>query len=178
MLPEQDEFIERLHRKYFRKLTLYAMSALRDSSKAQDIVQDAFHEALLHIDDLMSHENPGGWLMETVKYKIRDSERAHRRYIRRFLSLDTDIPAERALWSEPTAEFCEPDEVLPIEKIERALTREEYQLLKRLILDKASHLEVAKELGITVYASQKRLERIRGKLYKAFPEQKKKKNLK
>ena len=67
---------------------------------------------------------------------------------------------------------------MPIEKIERALTREEYQLLKRLILDKASHLEVAKELGITVYASQKRLERIRGKLYKAFPEQKKKKNLK
>lgn len=175
MLPEQDEFIERLHRKYFRKLTLYAMSALRDSSKAQDIVQDAFHEALLHIDDLMRHENPGGWLMETVKYKIRDSERSHRRYIRRFLSLDTDIPAERVLWSEPTAELCEPDEVLPIEKIERALTREEYQLLKRLILDKASHLEVAKELGITVYASQKRLERIRGKLYKTFPEQKKKK---
>ena len=82
MLPEQDEFIERLHRKYFRKLTLYAMSALRDSSKAQDIVQDAFHEALLHIDDLMRHENPGGWLMETVKYNRQPSSASRMRFCR------------------------------------------------------------------------------------------------
>ena len=62
-----------------------------------------------------------------------------------------------------------------METIEQTLTAEEYQLLKRIILNKASHLEVAQELGITVYASQKRLERIRDKLGKAFPERKKKK---
>lgn len=175
MLPEQDIFIERLHRKYFRKLTLYAASALRDPMKAQDVVQDAFHGAILHIDDLMAHENPGGWLMETVKNKVRDSERAHRRYIRRFLSLDSDIPAELIPASRLTVELCESDDILPMEKIEQTLTAEEYQLLKRLILDKASHLEAAQEFGITVYASQKRLERIRGKLGKTFPEQRKNK---
>ena len=55
----------------------------------------------------------------------------------------------------------EPQEESVIEKVERVLTPEEYQLLKRLVFDRASHLEVAQEFGISVYASQKRLERIR-----------------
>ena len=166
MLPEQDMFIENLHRKCFKKLTIYAASKLRDSDRAQDVVQDAFHEALVHIDDIMTHENPGGWLMKTVKNKILESERAHRRYIHRFLSLDSDISQELAPPGELVIELDEPDDIL---------APEEYQLLKRLILDKASHLEVARELGITVYASQKRLERIRDKLRREFPEWEKKK---
>ena len=59
--------------------------------------------------------------------------------------------------------------------IENVLTPEELHLLKRLVFDRASHLEVAQELGISVYASQKRLERVRAKLYVAFPERKKRK---
>jgi RNA polymerase sigma factor (sigma-70 family) len=178
VLPEQDIFIERLHRKYFRKLTLYAISALRDPTKAQDVVQDAFHDALLHINDLMAHENPDGWLMETVKNKVWDSERAHRRYIRRFLSLDSDISEELLPSNGLMVELYESNDVIPMEKIEQTLTAEEYQLLKRLVLDKASHLEVAQEIGITVYTSQKRLERIRDKLGKTFPERRKKKKYK
>ena len=69
----------------------------------------------------------------------------------------------------------EPQEESVIEKVERVLTPEEYQLLKRLVFDRASHLEVAQEFGISVYASQKRLERIREKLYTVFPERKKEK---
>lgn len=175
MLPEQDEFIEGLHRKYFKKLTLYAVSALEDSDRAQDVVQDAFHEAVLQIDTLMTHENPGGWLMQTVKYKVRNSERSRQRYIRRFFSLDTDIAGELVPSGAPAIGPQAQDEVLTLEKVAQALMPEEYQLLKRLTLDKASHLQVAQEFGITVYASQKRLERIRKKLYERFPEYKQKK---
>lgn len=174
MLPEQDRFMEELHRKYFRKLTLYVMSVLRDSARAQDVVQDALHEALRNVNDLMRHENPGGWLMETVKNKVRDSERTHRRYMRRFLSLDTEISAELVSVDSSAAEVDESDDVVLMEKIEQLLTPEEYRLLKRLIFDKASHLETAQEFGITVYASQKRLERIREKLYREYPERRKK----
>lgn len=175
MLPEQDLLIEELHRKYFKKLTLYAMSALGNSDRAQDVVQDTFHQAVEHIDDIMVHENPGGWLMNTVKNKIRESERSRRRYLHRFLSLDSDISAELIPSSEAMTELYEVDDTLSLDKMEQALTPEEYRLLKRLIFDKSSHLEVAKELGITVYASQKRLERIRSKLHKAFPERNMKK---
>lgn len=172
MLPEQDALIEQLHRKYFKQLTQYAMSALGNTTRAQEVVQDAFHAAVLHIDELMTHENPGGWLMETVKHKISESERSRRRYLHRFLSLDSDLSAELAPSDDLAAAHRDPDEAGPMQKIEQALTQEEYQFLKRLTLEKASHLEMARELGITVYASQKRLERVRAKLYQTFPERK------
>ena len=112
-----------------------------------------------------------------MKNKVRDSERAHRRYIRRFLSLDTEISAELVPANGLAVELDESDNVVLMEKIEQLLTPDEYRLLKRLILDKASHLETAQEFGITVYASQKRLERIREKLYKEYPERKRRKNI-
>lgn len=173
MLPEQDSFIESLHRKYYKQLVIYTVSALRDPDRAQDVVQDTFHEALMQISDLLAHENPGGWLMNTLKNKIRENERAHRRYVRRFISLDFEVSEELSPPSELITELSEPEDVSPIEKVERALTPKEYQLWKRLMLDRASHLDVARELDITVYASQKRLQRIMDKLREVFPERKK-----
>lgn len=110
--------------------------------------------------------------METLKNKIRDSERARRRYMRRFLSLNTDIAEEAIPSSEALDGHLEQDETLVLQLVEEALTPEENKLLKRLVFDKAGHLQVAKEFGITVYASEKRLERVRQKLYKVFPERK------
>lgn len=175
MLPEQDAFIEALYRKYFKKLVIYATAALGNMDRAQDVVQDAFHQAVIDIDALVKHNNPGGWLMETVKYKVKDSKRARIRYLHRFLSLDSDVSAELFPSKEIITDPCESNGADLLKTIEHTLTMEEYRLLKRLIFDQASHLEVAQELGITVYASQKRLERVREKLYKVFPERKKKK---
>ncbi len=74
MSSEQDAFFEQMYYNYFRKLTLYAGAQMRNQSRAQDVVQDTFHEALRHIDVLMEHPNPGGWLMTTLKNKIREEE--------------------------------------------------------------------------------------------------------
>ena len=175
MRPDQDAFLENLYRKYFRKLTIYATAALKDKSKAQDVAQDVFHEAVLHIEALMAHDNPGGWLVQTAKNKIHESERARMRYIHRFLSLDSEIYTEIASFDSPIEEGCISDKISPLAKIERALSLEEFYLLKRLIFNNASHRDVAEELGITVWTSQKRLERIRKKLLEVFPERKKKK---
>lgn len=165
MLPEQDRFIEELHLLYFNKLTIYATSVLRDSTRAQDVVQDTFHEAVLHIDRLLAHENPRGWLMVTLKNKIRESERARRRYITRFLSLDSDIATELVAEIE---QLDDSDQQVYL-KLEQTLTKDENHLLRRLIFENASHLEVSQELGITVWACQKRLERVRQKLRRVFP---------
>lgn len=176
MLAEQNRLLEELYREYFPKLLLYADSALQDKDRAQDVVQDTFHEAIRHIDTLAVHKNPGGWLMETVKNKIKDSERARCRYIRRFLSLNTDI-VENTVPSGDLAldEQVGQDSANLLQSIEDILTPEEIRLLKRLAFDKAGHLQAAKELGITVYASQKRFQRVKEKLYKLFPDRKKKK---
>lgn len=174
MLPEQDVFLEKLFHESIDDLTLYATTVLRDASRARDVVQDTFHEAVLHIKykDLMTHENPGGWMMETLKNKIRESNRAQERYLRRVMSVDPEVLAESTL---PDDSFDRLECKLILEEIKKVLMPEEMYLLERLTLDKASHLEVSKELGITVWTSQKRLQYIREKLYAIYPEWKKKK---
>ena len=114
--------------------------------------------------------------MQTTKNKIRESERARIRYIHRFLSLDSEVFSEIASLDTPVSEIDELDEISTMTKIEHALSPDEFQLLKRLVFDNESHMAVAKEFGITVWASQKRLERIRKKLFEAFPERKRKNN--
>lgn len=170
MHPDQDRLMEQLYHDYFGKLTMYAAASLRSQSRAQDIVQDTFHEALRHIDTLMEHPNPGGWLMVTLKNKLREEERAQRRYMLRFLSLNTDMATEPGGHDPQLERQLNAGEPSALEKIQNALTPEEFLLLKRLTIDRASHLEVAKEFNISVYASQKRLERIRKKLHKIFPD--------
>ena len=175
MMPDEKELVERLYRLYFKKLFIYANAVLRDQELAKDVVQDTFHEALRHIDVLAKHENPGGWLMNVVKNKLKEYERSRYRDLRRLLSLDADFPDKSNLPEELVSGEPEPQGESVLEIIERVLTPEELQLLKRLVVERASHQQVAQEFGISVYASQKRLERIRGKLYTIFPERKRRK---
>lgn len=148
MMPDKNELVERLYRLHFKKLFIYANAVLRDPEQAKDVVQDTFHEALRRIDVFAKHENPGGWLMNTLKNKLKENERTRRRDLLRLLSLDADFPDESNLPEELVAAQPEPQEESVIEKVERVLTPEEYQLLKRLVFDRASHLEVAQEFGI------------------------------
>ena len=175
MTPREKELVECLYHLHFKKLYFYANSLLEDPERARDVVQDTFHEALRHIDTLARHENQAGWLMNTLKNKIRESERARRRYLRRFFSLDTDFPDRDALPDERAGAPPELPEEDPLDKIEKTLTPEEFYLLRRMIFEGASHLQVAQELDISVYASQKRLERIRDKLSAVFPGRRRKK---
>lgn len=175
MMPDKKELVERLYCLYFKRLFIYANAVLRDQEQAKDVVQDTFHEALRRIDVFAKHENPGGWLMIVVKNKLKEYERSRHRDLRRLLSLDADFPDENNLPEELVSGQTEPQGESVLEIIERVLTPEELRLLKRLVFDRASHQQVAQEFGISVYASQKRLERIRDKLYGVFPERKRKK---
>ena len=175
MMSDENELVERLYRLHFKKLFIYANAVLRDPEQAKDVVQDTFHEALRRIDVFAKHENPGGWLMNTLKNKLKENERTRRRDLCRLLSLDADFPDKRNLPEELVVAQPEPQEESVIEILERVLTPEEFRLLKRLVFDRASHQQVAQEFGISVYASQKRLERIRDKLYTVFPERKRRK---
>ena len=113
--------------------------------------------------------------MNVVKNKIKEYERNRRRDLCRVLSLEADFPdecnqPEELVSAQPEIQ----DEPVP-QTIKRVLTPEEFRLLKRLVFDRASHRQVAQEFGISIYASQKRLERIRDKLYAVFPERRKRK---
>lgn len=166
MTPGSNELIETLFREYYSLLFRYAEISLQNADLAQDVVQDVFHEALKHQETLATHENPGGWLMQTLKNKLRECKRQLSRMGIMFRSLE-ELPEYKFL--------TEDDEVgegidSVLTSIKQHLTEDEFYLLKRITLDKASHLAVSKELNITVWASQKRLSRIRDKLLKLFPD--------
>lgn len=174
MRPDQNDFIKQLYQDNFLKLMVYVSTSLKNTSRAQDIVQDTFHEAIHHIDILMQHPNPGGWLRMTAKYKVREEQREMNKYAAYFISLDSDLLTEPGEEDPRLAQQGEPDAapVLLLEKIKKILTEEEYRLLKRLTIDGVSHVKAAEEFGISVYTSQKRLERIRKKLKKDFQKNK------
>ena len=173
MYSDQSKLIEFLFQTEYHKLLAYARAALADSDRAQDIVQDTFHEAILHKDTLQHHTNPQGWLMQTLKFKIKSSERAKNRYLLRFLSLETELPSE-SIHSEFAENDRSTDQMNAIlTKIQQALKTEDYYLLKRVVIQGASHLQASKELGISVCASQKRLQRIRKELKQRILEYKK-----
>lgn len=165
MTSEQGVFLEELYRKYLNVLVAYARSSLENPIKAQDVVQDAFHQAALDVETLMTHINPGGWLMQTVKNKVKECKREERKYARYFLSLDS----LDSFGIEPFDQEFLGEEIPPIDKIRQVLTDEEFHLLERIVFERASHLDMARELDISVWTSQKRWERIKKKLSKFFP---------
>jgi len=168
MLPDQDQFIEALYQSYFGKITSFVAATVHDPHIAQEIAQDTFHMAVLHIDVLMEHPNPGGWLIQTAKYKTKEFQRRRSQDLRCLVPFETkhlEETPEAAAAFERAEAAADGD---PLEKIRQSLTEEEYWLFQRFILNGASHLEVAKELGISLSTSYKRLERLRKKLQKIF----------
>lgn len=175
--PEEDELLSKLFRQYYNKLLIIAYAYLRDRDRAEEIVQDTFHEATMKICKLEKHTDPKLWLMKTCENKARNSVRIRARYLRRVISLDAldaDLPD-----NSKSVEDIVVDQVSNEKSAEAliasALSKEELYLLKRVTLDNVPHLKVAKELKISVWTSQKRLERIRDKLRKIFPHRKGKK---
>lgn len=163
-MPESENaWFEKLYRLEYAKLVAFAQIRVGTLAQAEDLVQDTFHEALRHKQQLMAHPNPQGWLMQTVKNKIMGWEKERARYTRHFTSLEN---ADTLSVGSGTGY----EDLLQL--IHQSLEPEEFELFRRLVLEGYSHLEASRELGITVWACQKRLSRIKGKIQKLFPERK------
>ncbi len=175
MLPEQELFFIQLYENNFWKLKRYA-SMFFNPNQAEEVVQDTFHEGVEKIDILFGHKKPEGWLMDVLKNKMRNLQRKKQRDLLRFVSLDSEaaaaIPDPEVI--EAAAEQPAKEKESVMKKIEEALSEEELYILKKLVFERSSHRELSDKLGITVWASQKRMERIRDKLGKLFPGHRKK----
>ena len=157
MSLENCEFLEDLFKMKYLPLFRYALGRLNDPQLAEDAVQDTFCEALVHREELCRHPNPGAWLTNTLHFKTKKL-------------IDRQI--RDLLWHIPL-DTCEPhfytdndfqNRVSILETTKAVLSPKEYRLLLLLAVEKFSHEEAARELGISVSASYKRMERIRKKL--------------
>ena len=108
--------------------------------------------------------------MQTLKNKMRNYTRAKRR--------EANLLVDHGDRSE---DIAAPDDFINALIVSDALStrcrfvydnfkEDDITLFRRIFIENVSHAEVAAELGITVWTSQKRLERIRKRIREEFPD--------
>ena len=160
MSIEKERLFTEYYSQYFDKLKIYAYSSLGNWDRAEEAVQDTFHIAWIKIDNFLSSENPMGWLINTLKYTIKNIRRTDNYQLKLFISLNE----VKEISSSTDSELD-----IDVEGIcQSLLSKEDYYLLRRVVLEKATYKEMSEELNIKLWACQKRMQRIYQKLREHF----------
>ena len=154
---EERQFLEQLYIDMFGVLSQYANSILGNIALAEEAVQETFRIACLNPDKVMNSPNPKGWLFNTLKYTIRNSQRSRDRANR--------LLVEYLLTHGNLTEISENQISLEV-AFAGVAEREEFQLLKEYAVEGKSHSEMAQKRGITVEACKKRVQRAKKSIQK------------
>lgn len=157
MKRDQDKLIDQLFRDFYRFLLNYAQSALKNPSLAEEAVQETFAIACRRADRLYESENPRGWLVETLKFVIRNIEHRQRTANRIIVDLggcDPDLIGGREDQVDPKLIYGDVGDT------------KEFKLVYAIAVDKKSYIEISEAEGITAPACRKRFERARKFLQK------------
>lgn len=152
--------LEILYRQCYPSLYRYALWALRDHHQAEEAVQETFLSALPKAAEVTALDRPEGWLMQTVKHKVLHLRREQDRRRARMLPLEEKLPAPDRLgqWEESE------DAALLWQQATQRLSPQDAELLRLVALEEQSQQAAAEEMGLSLWACQKRLQRIRKKL--------------
>ena len=165
-----DAAFEQLYTEYVHRLIRYARAQGQSGDVAEELVQDTFHEAYAQLAHLTEHENPGGWLMQTLKNKIRNYDRARQRERRLMAGWTEEMYAVAAL-GDPIEQWLVRQQLSDVYRYAaKHFDEQDLRLFRLLLIEGRSHKTAAAQLGITVWNIQKRLERIRKRLREAFPD--------
>ena len=91
-------------------------------------------------------------------------------YLRCFISLDTDLadPDRSPLLADDGIRLPPLPEIM--EEIRRLLSPEDWALFRQIVIEERPYKETARQLNKSVWACQKRIQRIREKLRDHFAE--------
>ena len=160
-----DEEFERIYRENYDGFLRYAANILKTfgsnyvsvSGRAEEAVQETFRIACTRADVLYTSPNPEGWLINTLKNVL--SNMAHNR-----------ATASRIMTqyiSTQIKELTVTEDRLRFELLyENVSDLEEFKLLKEMVIEGKSHLEMAEARGISVAACKKRVQRAKEVLRK------------
>ena len=149
--------IEKLYIEMYDMLLTYAQCSFKEVSLAEEAVQETFRIACQKPDQLCESKNPKGWLVNTLKFTIRNMKR-NREHTLQLLSA-------YLLEQEECVAFSEDRLSLQL-MYGNVADSEEFKLIKEMVIDKKSHLEMAKARGISVSACKKRVQRAKETLQK------------
>jgi RNA polymerase sigma factor (sigma-70 family) len=147
--------LEQMYREMYPTLYAYALRILKDHALAEEAIQDTFCIACAKREQALSNPKPRGWLMLTLKHVMQNMLRAQRKVQRLlFLTAGEEQPAEAP-------------ELLDVDVLFGDVSNsEDFRLLKRIALDQCTIVELAQDLGISVEACKKRVQRARKRLQK------------
>ena len=163
MNADQDLILEKLYRSYFRLLVVHAYRTLGNWDDANFAAQEAFHVACEKIDQLADSENQIGWLKNTVKNVCYRMIRERNRQALLFSSLDELTDAEMPAAPDDT-------DAQSMDTLEELVSKDEIELLKKIILDGIPYSQAAAELGCNVWACRKRVQRSIDKIRQKYRE--------
>lgn len=156
MAPDNRAIFESYYRQYYSQIVIHAYRFLQNWPMANEAAQETFLVAWRRFEVFQASENQIGWLKVTAKnVALNMMTRAHREQ-KLFISM-CEVP-ESAVAG--TGDMPVSVELL----LQKMMTEDEIHLLKRIVLEKATYLELAKELNISVWACQKRMQRLLKKL--------------
>ncbi|MFR4089208.1 MAG: RNA polymerase sigma factor [Dysosmobacter sp.] len=123
---------EALYRKLYPDLLRCAEIALRTggswyvsvAGRAEEVVQELFAFAWEHQADLWSSASPTGWLYRVLRYKVLELLKEDRFWRKHLIRAAGEMPAS------PEDDFQQRAEITSI------LTPEEYEILRKLYLEK------------------------------------------
>lgn len=67
---KKQKFYDMLYTEMFPYVLHTINHYVYSAKEAEDIMQETFLEAYCHLDKLIEHENPKGWLLVTARMKI------------------------------------------------------------------------------------------------------------
>ena len=155
MNPRYSEQIETLYLEMYDMMICYARCSLAEESLAEEAVQNTFQIACQKPDQLCESVNPKGWLVNTLKFTIRNMKRS-RESARQLLSQ-----------MEQDASVTYSEDRLPLQLMYEDISdTEDFKFLVEMAIEGKSHLEMATARGISVDACKKRVQRAKETLQK------------
>lgn len=150
MIVRYRKEIEQLYLQMYAMLFEYARASLSSDALAEEAVQDTFHIVCQKPEDVFGSPNPEGWVFNTLKNVIRNTLRsqniARRILLNYFASSAQDISVSH-------------DRVGLEVLYDDVADLEEFQMVKGMVLDGKSYLELSQELGISIVTCRKRMQR-------------------
>ena len=157
MTSEQLDAIKELYIEMKETLYVFFYSRLRNKALSEEAVQDTFQSACSKPSDLLSSKNKKGWIMQTAKYvysNILQRQRTLQKLTIISYSID-DFPIE-----------SQNDDIAFRIMYADLLGEEDFEILEKVAIKKYTTLELAQELGISVDACHKRIQRAKKKAQK------------
>lgn len=134
-----DHYFETYYKKLWRQAqrSLTQQTGRKDPDRAHEAVQETFLIAWEKPKEFLGSLSPVGWLVNTMKYVVRNMVREDQRWNARLLKFQEYLDRD-AVHPAPGADL----------ELEGLIPPEELDLLKRLYLDGETYAELSEELGL------------------------------